>query len=95
MNFRSHFQKAVGTTFLAAVAGVVLGCNAPLSTAPVLSRPGTTTTIILVRHAERDPGLDPPLNAEGEVRAQALANVLNQNGVTAILSIGVYLGKSR
>jgi Histidine phosphatase superfamily (branch 1) len=53
-------------------------------TPPIISQPGTTTTIIMVRHAERDPGLDPPLNAEGLIRAQKLAEVLGQNGVTAI-----------
>jgi hypothetical protein len=38
----------------------------------------------MVRHAERDPGYDPPLNAEGSTRAQVLAQALGQNGVTAI-----------
>lgn len=50
------------------------------------SPPGKTTTIILIRHAERDPGTDPPLNAEGVVRANALIEVLKENGVTAIYS---------
>lgn len=68
---------------LAAVALTTLSC-VPLTSAPVNSRPGTTTTIIIVRHAERDEGLDPPLNAEGVIRAAALADVLKQNGVTAI-----------
>lgn len=48
--------------------------------------PGTTTTLILIRHAERDPGTDPPLNAEGQARAQILVNVLGENGVNAIFS---------
>ena len=50
------------------------------------SPPGKTTTIILIRHAERDPGADPPLNAEGQARAQILIDVLGENGVTAIYS---------
>lgn len=50
------------------------------------SPPGTTTTLILIRHAERDPGADPPLNAEGQARAQILKNVLSENGVNAIFS---------
>ena len=45
---------------------------------------GTTTTFILIRHAERDDGADPPLNAEGQQRAQTLKDVLAENGVTAI-----------
>jgi hypothetical protein len=59
-------------------------CGNRLFTGPVLSKPGTTTTIILVRHTEREPGFDPPINAEGVVRAQRLADVLAENGVTAI-----------
>ncbi len=50
------------------------------------SPPGTTTTIILIRHSERDPGADPPLNAEGAARAQILKDVLAENGVNAIFS---------
>ncbi len=63
----------------------MVACNVP--TPPIISQPGTTTTIIMVRHAERDPGSDPPLNAEGQARAQVLANVLGQNGVTAIYTV--------
>lgn len=51
---------------------------------PPNSPPGTTTTIILVRHCERDPGLDPPLNDEGFARAQALRSALSEHGVSAI-----------
>lgn len=50
------------------------------------SPPGTTTTLVLVRHAERDPGLDPPLNAEGQNRAQILRDVLSERGVNAIFA---------
>jgi hypothetical protein len=38
----------------------------------------------MVRHAERDEGLDPPLNEEGLIRAMALADELEDDGVTAI-----------
>ena len=64
---------------------LMVGCNIP--TPPITSQPGTTTTIIMVRHAERDPGTDPPLNAEGQARAQVLSNILEQNGVTAIYTV--------
>jgi hypothetical protein len=69
-----------------ALVAIVLqtACNTQLSTVPARSVPGTTTTIILVRHAERPEGLDPALNAEGRQRAAALADALDQNGVTAI-----------
>jgi hypothetical protein len=65
---------------------VLVACN-DIPTPNIISKPGTTTTIIMVRHAERDPGLDPPLNAEGIARAQILADVLGQNGVTAIYTV--------
>jgi len=54
----------------------------------VFSPPGTTTTIIIVRHADRDQtdNLDEPLNAAGLIRAQDLADVLQDRGVTAIYS---------
>jgi broad specificity phosphatase PhoE len=42
------------------------------------------SVVIVIRHAERDPGTDPPLNAAGQVRAQALAHVAGVAGVTAI-----------
>ena len=60
----------VGVVFVAAAA--IVGCGVLTPPAPTQSQAGTTTTIVLVRHAERDPGLDPPLNAVGVVRAQAL-----------------------
>ncbi|MGB0716032.1 MAG: histidine phosphatase family protein [Phycisphaerae bacterium] len=59
------------------------GCT-PLDTEEVRSPSGTTTRVIMVRHAERDEGLDPPLNEEGLIRAQALADELAEEGVTAI-----------
>lgn len=86
---------------LALVAGLVLAPNgAPARAAD--TRPGTlrehlsTTTVFLVRHAEKavpgdaefnpqDPA-DPPLNAAGRARAEALARTLEEAGVTAIFA---------
>lgn len=66
----------------------VAGCPSGLPAGPVFSPEGTTTTIIIVRHTERDASTDlvpdPPLNAEGEARAIALADELEDDGVTAI-----------
>jgi broad specificity phosphatase PhoE len=45
----------------------------------------TTSTIILVRHAERPPGADPDLNAAGQARAESLAVSLARTRVDAIL----------
>ena len=47
----------------------------------------SVTTIVLVRHAERDDrfvGSDPPLNGEGHARAGALAHVLQDFGISSI-----------
>jgi hypothetical protein len=66
---------------------IILVACGDIQTPNIISKSGTTTTIIMVRHAERDPGLDPPLNTEGIARAQILADVLGQNGVTAIYTM--------
>jgi len=47
---------------------------------------GETTTYYVVRHTERDPGFDPPVNAEGEVRAVALADRLEGAGIDEIVT---------
>ena len=44
----------------------------------------SVTTVLLVRHAERDPGWDPPLIAAGLERAQALVDVVEEAGVSVI-----------
>ena len=53
----------------------------------VASRPAGSTIVVLVRHAEKGtaPANDPPLSAEGTARAQALAAVLADVPVTAIV----------
>ncbi len=47
-----------------------------------------TTTVILVRHAERatEPRDDPGLSAEGVARATALVHALGKSGISAIYS---------
>jgi len=45
------------------------GCTGPAGK-------GASTTFVIVRHAERDPGTDPPLNAKGLRRAEALKTAL-------------------
>jgi hypothetical protein len=76
---RFRYHGLVAVTLLT----LLLSCTA-LDTDTVFSPDGTTTTIILVRHAEREPGLDPPLNEEGLMRALALAAELADDGVTAV-----------
>jgi hypothetical protein len=79
--------RRIAPAALVVIAAVAFtGCDVFNLISFANSPPGTTTTIILVRHAERDPGLDPPLNAEGAARAQILKEVLSENGVSAIFS---------
>ena len=82
--FQNSRAKIISRVVAQSLGALTLLSCTPLSTVPVTSQEGTTTTIIIVRHAERDEGLDPPLNAEGIIRAGALADVLKGNGVTAI-----------
>jgi hypothetical protein len=49
------------------------------------SKPGTTTTVILLRHADRSVGSD-ELNDKGRERAEALVGAVSGMGVTAIYS---------
>jgi hypothetical protein len=51
----------------------------------VRSKPGTTTTVILTRHADRDAN-DDQLNAKGRERALALVEAVRGMGVTQIYS---------
>ena len=44
-----------------------------------------TTTVILVRHAERPPGSDPDLLPAGQARAESLAVALARTSVAAII----------
>lgn len=47
----------------------------------------SVTKIYLVRHAERDVGVDPPLNKLGKARALALKQLLTDSSITAIYCI--------
>jgi phosphohistidine phosphatase SixA len=84
-----------GCALLAVLTLTAIGNAAP---SPATARPGggqaETTTVFLVRHAERaapgDPEFDPadpsdpPLNAAGRARAVELARVLEEAGVSAV-----------
>jgi broad specificity phosphatase PhoE len=70
------------------VAALLAGCaQAPQQSTPAPDRTGTTT-VIVVRHAEKaaEPAADPPLTAEGVARAQALVEAVRGMPVTAIVS---------
>jgi hypothetical protein len=67
------------------VAGALLVVLAGCAADRVQSRPGTTTTVILTRHADTDPGVG-QLNATGRERARALVDAVGAMRVTAIYS---------
>lgn len=81
-------RSALRRTLLACAAWAVAG-GAPPAAAGVAD--SSLTTILLVRHAERDTlwlGTDMPLSRAGERRAEELARVLGDAGIDAIYVTG-------
>ena len=78
-------KQLLAISLVCVLSAGILAC----ASGNVKSAPGTTTTIILVRHAEKvkNASVDGPfLLPEGQARARALAEVLGDKGVTAIYS---------
>lgn len=65
---------------------VLAGCLVALLVMAAPAFAQKTTTVILVRHAEKaaQPAADPPLTDAGSERAQELARVLHDAGVSAV-----------
>jgi hypothetical protein len=74
----------VAAFMMMGASGCFLSPDALLPAPEPARSSSAATTFILIRHAERDPGVDPPLNADGQLRAQALLDALRASGVTAI-----------
>jgi hypothetical protein len=63
---------------------LLLGFSVGYTGTKVQSKPGTSTTIILIRHAERDNFFI--LTAQGHKRAKALVDAVKDMGIKAIYS---------
>ena len=74
-------SAALALLIAASLLGALAGCAAKAVQSPA----GTTTTVILTRHADRD-GESDELNPTGVARAQALLDTVKDMGVTAIYS---------
>jgi broad specificity phosphatase PhoE len=70
--------------FIVAIAGLIV------------YRSATTTVVVLARHAEKEAGSiqDPPLSAEGERRAQRLAQMFGRGGGVGHLD-AIYVSDAR
>lgn len=77
---RRHWIHAA----FALLPALLTGC----ATTVLHSKPGTSTTVILTRHADRDHDAE-VLNARGQERAQALIAAVRDYRVTAIYSPNV------
>lgn len=79
---------AFGLVVLGSAAWLPLPAQAPASPAPTAA-PERARTVIVLRHAEKDPGgdpKDPGLSEAGARRAAALAELLAHAGVTHLFS---------
>ena len=70
--------------FLLPVIFMFLGCSTGGIGSAIDAKSGTKTTVILIRHAERDNFFS--LTARGRKRAQALVSAVGDMGITAIYS---------
>jgi broad specificity phosphatase PhoE len=80
------FLLPISLLVTSAFAPVPAGEGRPHDSAQV--RADSTTTIVLVRHAEKaaEPAADPPLTPAGMARAKALTDALRGSAVTAVYS---------
>jgi hypothetical protein len=70
--------------FISAIIILLLGCSVGCIAPKAHSKSGTTTTVILIRHAERDNFFN--LTTQGHKRAKALVDAVSNMAITAIYS---------
>lgn len=80
---RLGFTKTI--CVLCAVFAVAMACSPETDTTDAEAS-AEGITVYLVRHAEKETGDDPDLNAAGQARAEALADALEDAGLDTIWS---------
>ena len=70
------------------VLAALAGCTPANTRSPSAIDPSGTTTVVVVRHAEKaaEPANDPPLTAAGQARAEALVDAVRGMPVRAVVS---------
>ena len=87
MNIKTHPRWSLATVALLAIS--LFGSACSQTSRPKIGRSatdGSVTTIYAVRHAEKDEGQDPPLTTRGNLRAQALAEMLGDDDIAAVFA---------
>jgi hypothetical protein len=67
-----------------AIIFLLFGCSVGCTRSKIHSKTGTITTVILIRHAERDNFFN--ITDQGRKRAKALVNAVKDMGIAAIYS---------
>jgi phosphohistidine phosphatase SixA len=81
---------AAGVRHLAGILTIALAISSPMTACAQAT--GGPTAIFVVRHAEKDtiPHENPPLNQAGRARADSLAAMLRDAGITVIVTTQQY-----
>lgn len=82
LNITSRSTRAILIVLIVFVFTTLI----PLGAGSRTTNSGQMTTLVIVRHAERDSGDDPPLNKKGKKRAEALLFALAESKISAIYS---------
>src|SRR5262245_60434712 len=81
-------SKAMRKVTVAKVSSMVFAMSLWISASPIHAQgpAGLPVLTVIVRHADRDPGFDPPLNAAGKQRVQALKIALRETRFSAVIT---------
>ncbi len=87
-SYREHFRRNSAFPWIPAFIFLALFLSSPLYAEQVQKK---VTTVLLVRHAEKDsiPTGNPSLTTQGRERAEALSHLLGNAGITSIVTTEV------